>query len=294
MTPPPPGTRSPPVCDGDHTPGGGWDRSARLGPQGRGLGRWGRVPGPQGAGSAARAGVPLGPRRHATPGPLTFTRRSPWYSRAKSGCRRYPPQRSAAARPPSAVHCAVAGCEASPTSWRSTDAGCTTRLPPPDGARAPSAARDDARTPSAARPGESGPLILQSTTVEPSTSLWEQVFPATTWASVLGGRTVTVTVEGGRATLLGARDGQRTELGRITAGRRAVSLAELEQDWLWVEPDGGGVDSVTWSIEADLALPPVTVVVPTYRREQDAVAQVRRFTQMGVVDAVVVIDQAGT
>ena len=165
---------------------------------------------------------------------------------------------------------------------------------PPDGARAPSAARDDARTPSAARPGESGPLILQSTTVEPSTSLWEQVFPATTWASVLGGRTVTVTVEGGRATLLGARDGQRTELGRITAGRRAVSLAELEQDWLWVEPDGGGVDSVTWSIEADLALPPVTVVVPTYRREQDAVAQVRRFTQMGVVDAVVVIDQAGT
>src|SRR5690625_3530867 len=153
---------------------------------------------------------------------------------------------------------------------------------PPDGARAPSAARDDARTPSAARPGESGPLILQSTTVEPSTSLWEQVFPATTWASVLGGRTVTVTVEGGRATLLGARDGQRTELGRITAGRRAVSLAELEQDWLWVEPDGGGVDSVTWSIEADLALPPVTVVVPTYRREQDTVAQVRRFTQIGV------------
>src|SRR5699024_8708914 len=93
---------------------------------------------------------------------------------------------------------------------------------PPDGARAPSAARDG-----------------------PSTSLWEQVCPATTWASVLGGRTVTVTVEGGRATLLGARDGQRTELGRITAGRRAVSLAELEQDWLWVEPDGGGVDSVT-------------------------------------------------
>src|SRR5699024_6340322 len=133
----------------------------------------------------------------------------------------------------------------------------------PNGARARSAARDDARTQSAARPGESGPLNLQSTTVEHTTSPCKQAFPATTRASILVAHTVTVTVEGGRATLLGARDGQRTELGRITAGRRAVSLAELEQDWLWVEPDGGGVDSVTWSIEADLALPPVTVVVPT-------------------------------
>src|SRR5699024_8739462 len=142
-----------------------------------------------------RAGVPLGPRRHATPGPLTFTRRSPWYSRAKSGCRRYPPQRSAAARPP--LLCIARWPDSKPARRRGgvLMQGAPRGFRPPDGARAPSAARDDARTPSAARPGESGPLILQSTTVEPSTSLWEQVFPATTWASVLGGRTVTVTVE---------------------------------------------------------------------------------------------------
>src|SRR5699024_622856 len=91
-----------------------------------------------------------------------------------------------------------------------------------------------------------------------------------------------------------ARDGQRTELGRITAGRRAVSLAELEQDRLWVEPDGGGADSVTWSIAADLGLPPGTVGGAASPRGPAAVARGRRFTQMGVVDAVVVIDQAGT
>lgn len=141
------------------------------------------------------------------------------------------------------------------------------------------------------RLGGSARLVLQRADVERSGLLWDQVFPATTWRPVLDGRAVTVTLEGERASLLGARNGRLVRLGPVTGGHRLLTPAELEHDWLWID---GDLRSVTWSVDADVALPPVTVVMPTYRREADATAQARRFTRMGEVRSVVVVDQSGT
>ncbi|WP_193107145.1 glycosyltransferase [Brachybacterium sp. FME24] len=159
-------------------------------------------------------------------------------------------------------------------------------------------ARSDVRRPDARRvdhsagsPEGAATLILQRTAVEPSTTLWDQAFPAASWRSVLGGREVTVEVEGRRPILRGSRDGRTDYLGPVTHGGRRLTRTELEHDWLWLD---GDIRSVTWSVEADVELPPVTVVVPTYKRERDATEQVRRFTSMSIVDAVVVVDQGGT
>lgn len=135
------------------------------------------------------------------------------------------------------------------------------------------------------------PLILQTSPVGPSTPLWDHAFPAAWWRPVLSGRPVSVSVEGGAAALRGARDGHTLRLGPITDGGRELSGEDLDVDWLWVE---GDARTVTWSVTAEVALAPVTVVVPTYRREADATEQARRFAAMDVVRTVVVIDQGDT
>ena len=153
--------------------------------------------------------------------------------------------------------------------------------------------RDRGADPSAA----GTPLTLQasptvsSTSQDPSTSLWDRAFPAAWWRPVLAGRPVTVRVEGGAASLRGARNGRALRLGPIPEGRRELTADDLEADWLWIE---GDATAVTWSIAAEATLPPVTVVVPTYRREADARRQADRFARMDVVTTVVVIDQGGT
>ena len=138
---------------------------------------------------------------------------------------------------------------------------------------------------------EAPSTTLQRTDPHSSPPLWGQAFPAVTWRTVLGDRAVTVSVEGGPATLLAARDGRVRRIGPLTGGRREISLAEHDEDWFWVE---GEARTVTWTLPARVALPPVTVVIPSYRREADAIAQARRFLQMGVVTSVVVVDQGGT
>ncbi|WP_151904661.1 glycosyltransferase [Brachybacterium ginsengisoli] len=150
---------------------------------------------------------------------------------------------------------------------------------PPDGA--------------AARRIAAGPpsTILQRTDPDSPPLLWGQAFPAATWRKILGARTILVTVEGGPASLLGAHDGHVRRLGPLVDGRRELSLAEHDEDWFWVE---GEASEVTWTLSEPLELPPVTVVVPTYRREADALAQVRRFLAMDAVTTVVVVDQGGT
>lgn len=133
--------------------------------------------------------------------------------------------------------------------------------------------------------------VLQRTDALASPLLWGQAFPVATWKKVLGARPVTLSLAGGPATLLGARHGHVRRYGLLAAGRHEIPLAEHDDDWLWVEDAAG---TVTWTLPERVELPPVTVVIPTYRREEDALAQARRFLQMEVVTSVVVVDQGGT
>ncbi|MGP9681490.1 glycosyltransferase [Brachybacterium sp. AOP3-A1-3] len=135
------------------------------------------------------------------------------------------------------------------------------------------------------------PLLLSSCTSDgpgDTTTLWDQAFPVSVWRTVLGASTVTVQVEGTRTTLWGARDGHRIPLGPLADGRREIPLATDDHEWLWVE---GDPRSVVWTTDRSIALAQVTVVMPTYRREADAVAQAARFARMQCVRHVIVVDQ---
>lgn len=158
----------------------------------------------------------------------------------------------------------------------------------------PSGSRPAGERGAAARDGvaRAAPAVtLQRSDPRATPPLWGQAFPAATWRRVLGGRAVTVSADGGRAALLAARDGRLRRLGPLPEGRREVSVAVEEADWLWVE---GDVRSVTWTVPGPLELPPVTVVIPTYRRERDVLVRSRSFLRMAPVTSVVVVDQGGT
>ncbi|MBB5830385.1 glycosyltransferase family 2 protein [Brachybacterium aquaticum] len=135
------------------------------------------------------------------------------------------------------------------------------------------------------------PLALQHIADASRATLWEQTFSAAVWRPVIGERAVVLEAEGEDITLVGARAGRRRELGAVRNGRRTLQRAELAEDWLWLE---GRIRSATWRLETALDLPPVTAVIPTYRREDDALAQAERFLEMEVVTEVLVVDQGGT
>jgi len=155
------------------------------------------------------------------------------------------------------------------------------------GQEEPSAVRLAATTPSA---------LLQATDTSAVPALWGQAFPARTWRRVLGERGVVLTLER-PGTLRAADSAQAHHLGPLSPGQHPLTPAQLAHDWLWVEGKDGETEDlgeVTWSLEGPLELPPVVVVIPTYRREADAVAQSRRFLAMDTVTAVIVVDQGGT
>ena len=133
--------------------------------------------------------------------------------------------------------------------------------------------------------------VLQSSDPTSSPALWGQAFPVLVWRKVLGDRTPMVAVEGGGAALRGALDGHETRFDPIPAGGRPLTPSELAQEWLWAE---GAAGAVTWSMRGRTELPPVTVVMPTYRREGEAIAQIHRFLEMDTVTRIVVVDQGGT
>lgn len=121
--------------------------------------------------------------------------------------------------------------------------------------------------------------------------LWGQALPASVWRTVLGDAAVTLEFEGGPATLWAARSGQRWPLAVDIVGGHQVRLSARGPQWLWIE---GPVGTVTWSVERAVELPPVTVVMPTRGREQDAITQAERFARMHCVDEVIVVDQGHT
>ncbi|WP_157975562.1 glycosyltransferase [Brachybacterium sp. YJGR34] len=156
------------------------------------------------------------------------------------------------------------------------------------GTAAPSAPRaEDGQAPGAHRTE----LLLQSSRLGPAVPVWDQVLPLATWRPVLRDSPVHLVLEGGRGVLWGARAGRTVRLAELPAGRHALEGDALAQDWLWLT---GAAHAVRWSTERDAPLPPVTVVMPTYRREADATAQARRFARMRPVRGVVVVDQGGT
>lgn len=137
---------------------------------------------------------------------------------------------------------------------------------------------------------EAAPLLLGAWSATSGTGLWGQALPASLWHTVLGDATVTLEIEGGHGRVWSAHSGRR----HLVAARVQELRLHLEAggpEWFWVE---GPVRSVTWSAEGALALPPVTVVMPTRLRESDALTQAERFARMGIVQRLIVVDQGGT
>src|SRR5699024_9588262 len=156
-------------------------------------------------------------------------------------------------------------------------------------------------TPHSAPRTPSAPLVLGTWTAPSGspggetphtvTPLWDQALPASVWRGVLGDVEVRLETEGGPAALWAARDGHRRRLATDLSAEHRVRLGPDGPQWLWVE---GPVSTVTWSIETSVQLPPITVVVPTRLREDDALTQAERFARMDCVHEVIVVDQGGT
>jgi galactofuranosylgalactofuranosylrhamnosyl-N-acetylglucosaminyl-diphospho-decaprenol beta-1,5/1,6-galactofuranosyltransferase len=155
--------------------------------------------------------------------------------------------------------------------------------------------------------------VLHESVLVPGGSLWEDAFPASAWHQVLGDTTVRVQVRGPRADALvlwAAKGSNRGAIGPSPSGRWDIDLADAGPDWYWFEQASPAASSaaagssaasgssaatrVQWTMPQQVALPQVTVVMPTYRREADAIEQSVRFAAMPLVSQVLVVDQAGT
>jgi len=133
---------------------------------------------------------------------------------------------------------------------------------------------------------------------------WWNAAPLGWWAR-LGVPRVRLVVTGtGTVTVRTALDG----VVRVAASAElrpdepwALDLPTAD-DWGWVElaapaSDDGVLTGLEWQADAAVVPQPLTVVVPTYRAEDDALAQLARLTAPGlddVVGRVVLVDQGGT
>lgn len=127
----------------------------------------------------------------------------------------------------------------------------------------------------------------------PAVGRWLHTLPAAAWHHVLGDRTVQVSIDApDGATLHGRIGAQDHLLAQVPSGSWQASLEVSRYDRLWFT--GERLDSVRWSVPCERTLPHVDVVMPTYRREDDALAQARRFAAMDLVHRVLVVDQGGT
>lgn len=143
---------------------------------------------------------------------------------------------------------------------------------------------------------------------------WFNAAPVAWWRDVLGPGHVRLVVQGsGRLRLWTTAHGQaRVEQTVDLDGTWEARIPRTDDaGWAWLDvtDDGSGtahVRSVSWTAqrppaavvtEADARAQRVTVVVPTYGREDDALEQVERLLAPGldgVVGRVVLVDQART
>ena len=138
---------------------------------------------------------------------------------------------------------------------------------------------------------------------------WFNAAPVAWWREILGAGRVRLVVEGrGAVRVLGVVGGEVREVEAAEVdGTWEVHLPRTDNvTWYWLEltagAGGGRLDAVRWTAGRPSRavahdVPQVTVVVPTYGREQDALDQVRRLLGPGldgVVARVVLVDQART
>ena len=151
-------------------------------------------------------------------------------------------------------------------------------------------------------PGVAGPVVERGDTLDLGT--WQNAAPVGWWAR-LGIGSVRLEVHGaGELTVHVSTAGERRVLARATLptdGSWSRELPTSGVDWCWLEltagPDGGALASADWTVRDGAEPRPLTVVVPTYRAEDDALSQLARLTApglAGVVGRVVLIDQGGT
>lgn len=137
---------------------------------------------------------------------------------------------------------------------------------------------------------------------------WFNSAPIGWWARIFGTGTITLRVEGqGNLKVWGALKGERTLLSSVElVGQWSQSFDLLPGlDFIWVEissPERAMLKSMEWSISREHAevhpIPAkVTVVIPTYGLEEEALKQVRRLLAPDlreVVARVLVIDQGNS
>lgn len=135
-----------------------------------------------------------------------------------------------------------------------------------------------------------GPLTLLQDSPDPGAPLWDRAIPAWAWHRVLGDVTAHLHGTEPDDQLWAAHDGRAHRLGPLGPHGRDLPLGPDGAAWYWVE----GTGATRLEVDREATLPPVTVVMPTFRREQDATAQAARFAAMDLVARVLVIDQGGT
>lgn|GEM_PF-2274778 len=134
---------------------------------------------------------------------------------------------------------------------------------------------------------------------------WLNAAPVGWWRELLDVHRVRLAVRGrGRLTVRRSGPaGQDVVVSADLDGEHDVVVPTRGTDWAWVElgaPEGGDgvLEAATWLLDdAEDPSTRVTVVVPTFRREEDCRAQVERLTApagAGTVGRVVVVDQGGT
>lgn len=123
--------------------------------------------------------------------------------------------------------------------------------------------------------------------------MWSEVLPAFAWREVLPAPVAHLHVgaAGADARVLAHADGST----RVLASSRVDGGWDIEVPldgvtWAWVD---GDVEQVEWSADAQVALPGVTAVVPTFGRPLEALTQTRALLTCDLVAHVVVVDQDG-
>ncbi|MFC8731673.1 glycosyltransferase [Luteimicrobium sp. NPDC057192] len=133
---------------------------------------------------------------------------------------------------------------------------------------------------------------------------WWNAAPLGWWARLGVARVRLVVTGTGAVTVRTALDGVLRTAGsaELRADEPWTLDLATDADWGWVElaapaSGDGTLAGVEWQTAGTATPQPLTVVVPTFRAEDDALAQLARLTGPGlddVVGRVVVVDQGGT